>query len=254
MEANVYILECLSNLHMGSGDVNYSVIDLEVQRDAVSGEPTMNASGVKGAIRDFCVKSGMKEDDIVRIFGGKDKDKKDVQGSCQFFSGDLLARPVRVSEGVDSYALATTRELIEDFLNKLSAFGYRDLFGENDIPDLKDKVICGRPNTFVEGEQAEKGESKLLSAILGTDKWALMNPQQLQAIDLPTQAHNVLENGQSKNLWYEEYVPHKSIFGLLVVSPDAVLDAAINNRVIQFGAGFSTGNGFMKLTKYLKEV
>lgn len=54
MSAKLYRLTCLTNLHMGSGEANYEVIDLEVERDPVLGEPTMNASGVKGALRDFC--------------------------------------------------------------------------------------------------------------------------------------------------------------------------------------------------------
>ena len=51
MTANIYLLECLTNLHVGSGEVNYNIVDNEVERDVVTNYPTINSSGVKGALR-----------------------------------------------------------------------------------------------------------------------------------------------------------------------------------------------------------
>ena len=59
-------------------------------------------------------------------------------------------------------------------------------------------------------------------------------------------------DGISKNLWYEQYVPHESVFGLMVIAPDgdtAFEDAISQKPVVQFGAGATTGNGFIKLEK-----
>ena len=43
----------MTNMHVGNGDVNYNIIDNEVEKDPVTGYPTINASGVKGALREF---------------------------------------------------------------------------------------------------------------------------------------------------------------------------------------------------------
>ena len=53
MTANLYFIKCLTNLHVGSGDVNFNIIDEEIEKDPVTGYPTINASGVKGALRQF---------------------------------------------------------------------------------------------------------------------------------------------------------------------------------------------------------
>ena len=46
-------MKCITNLHAGNGDVNYNIVDNEVERDPIFGYPTVNASGVKGALREF---------------------------------------------------------------------------------------------------------------------------------------------------------------------------------------------------------
>ena len=49
-------MKCLTNMHVGDGEENYSIIDKMVERDPVTKYPTVNASGVKGALREFCQK------------------------------------------------------------------------------------------------------------------------------------------------------------------------------------------------------
>ena len=262
MKVNVYQLKCLTNLHMGSGDINYSVIDLEVERDPVTGEPTMNASGVKGAIRDFfekncadyikaggkcseCMKHGKAaECDICRIFGSTESN-----GEYKFFSGDLLGRPVRVTAGKDAYAIATTPTLINSFVDKVNALAGTVVL-KNDIPAVGTKS-SGCDADAVEGMSGlQVASSALLTKLLG-DKWVVGDDGWLKTIGLPVVAHNVLnEKKKSKSLWFEEYVPHESVFGLIVMSTDDKLDAVIANKpVIQFGAEASTGCGYVQLTK-----
>jgi len=53
MNVHVYKYTCLTNLHVGSGDINYNIVDNEVERDPVTGLPMIHASGVKGALREY---------------------------------------------------------------------------------------------------------------------------------------------------------------------------------------------------------
>lgn len=262
MRMEFYRLKCLTNLHMGSGSTNYSVIDLEVERDPVLREATMNASGVKGALRDACEERVFSLDTeeeknkslktIEKMFGSKENG--DIPGSCKFFSGDLLARPVRVSKGKGSYALATSPQQLKFVVSKLNAFGIGNLQAD-EIPviDKEEFVFTGQSYEEIEGIRAEKKESKLIETLLGTKNWVLMPDEYLRFIKLPVLAHNVLKDGKSDNLWYEEVVPHQSIFGLLIGYPDhsdmSLQTLLGKDPVVQFGAGASTGCGFIKMQK-----
>ena len=115
------------------------------------------------------------------------------------------------------------------------------------------KVSCDCAK--VEGYNAEKVSSDAgMEWLLGTDRYAVMSSDMLRSIALPVVAHNVLENGQSKNLWYEEYVPHKSVFGLIVGRPnedDKFAEILEKSPVVQFGAEASTGCGYVSMTKVI---
>ena len=47
-----YIIRTKTNLHAGSGDTNFGIVDKQVQRDSISNLPIINSSSLKGAIRD----------------------------------------------------------------------------------------------------------------------------------------------------------------------------------------------------------
>ena len=47
-----YIIKTKTNLHAGSGDTNFGIVDNQVQRDTISNIPVINSSSLKGAIRD----------------------------------------------------------------------------------------------------------------------------------------------------------------------------------------------------------
>ena len=252
MKASFYRLTCLTNLHVGSGETNYNIVDLEVERDAVLGEPTINASGVKGALRDACEEwAGTDEEKIKMIthaFGSRNSGE--TKGSYKFFSGDLLARPVRVSGGSGSYVLATTPDLINHFIRKLHALGLGAKYTEID-PFQANQVFTGTDCVEIEGYAARRSENAVIEQLIGAN-WALMNAETLRSIDLPVMAHNVLSDGKSDNFWYEEVVPHESVFGLLIIADTeySLIDQMLADRkVVQFGAGASTGNGFMTMEK-----
>lgn len=257
MNYTIYRLDCLTNLHMGGSDANYDVIDLQVERDPVLGEPTMNASGVKGALRDHCeVNAPNRKSEITEIFGTRNGGEQ--QGSYAFFGADLLARPVRASCCDAAWLLATTPDLISSFVNKLRALGI-DIKGQ--LPSVAEsctvKVSCHCKT--VEGldtkplsDEEKAAYQPIMKLLLNTDKYVIMSSDMLRSIALPVVAHNVLENAISKNLWYEEYVPHKSVFGLIVGRPgekDIFNEIIRTAPVVQFGAEASTGCGYVRMTK-----
>ena len=52
MKTELYKITTLSNLHVGSGDINFDVIDNQVQRDSITNLPNINSSSLKGAFRE----------------------------------------------------------------------------------------------------------------------------------------------------------------------------------------------------------
>ena len=67
---------------------------------------------------------------------------------------------------------------------------------------------------------------------------------------LPVIARNYLENGESKNLWYEELVPHESVFWFMVIGEEKDVETfhkAVDGKVVQFGGNASLGCGLCRV-------
>lgn len=233
MAAIIVYLECITNMHVGNGDVNYNIIDNEVERDAVTGYPTINSSGVKGALREYFVKNGAAQGDIDKIFG------KDKGGELKFLNADIIALPVRASAGEAAYYLISTGEAINRQQEKELLF-------------LKSESIYS-PTQIKPGRQAEGIELHKSIRFMEKDIY-LLTDDEFRKISLPVLARNKLDDGKSVNLWYEEVVPYRSLFSFAVLCEDAskaVLDLfieTVNNKVIQFGGNASIGYGLCKVT------
>ena len=114
MIAKMIKLECITNLHVGNGEVNYNIIDNEVERDPVTGHPTINSSGVKGALREYFVKNSLAYVD--ELFGAEGKgDKPSSPGQLKVLCADMIAMPVRASKGEEAFYMVTTAAMLEKF-------------------------------------------------------------------------------------------------------------------------------------------
>lgn len=80
----------------------------------------------------------------------------------------------------------------------------------------------------------------------------ILKPEIFKEIDLPIVARNQLEDGLSNNLWYEEIVPHESIFYFAIMCPDNCknfekFDEELRSDIVRFGGGASIGYGYCKI-------
>ena len=263
---HVYRIECITNLHVGSGDVNYNIIDNEVERDPVTGYPVVHSSGLKGALREYFSAKKDLSFDITDIFGQEPVRKKSEAdstgsnskaikpGSYKFMDANLLARPMRVSGQIASITVISERS-VNDFIRRMNLFGI-DKFGCELIEPL---VFPESINflTNVGGINSIEGEEfaalpkhaadiiNRLSEIIGSD-YAVV--KDFNDYDLPVVARNYLEDGESKNLWYEEIVPHDSIFYTVIMTPDSQMQLDLS-EIIQIGGHASIGCGFTKFSK-----
>jgi CRISPR-associated protein Cmr4 len=259
MEAHIFRVKCLTNLHVGSSDTNYSIVDNEVERDPVLQEPTIHASGIKGALRAHCEAKLQQDakDAIVDIFGSEpganaDPTKPTTPGSYKFFSASMLARPLRVTKGEASYILSSTPEIIEAFLGLVEGLGGGQFGDINiaEIPTPGEKFYTANAADVLRIENTEATDCPALAPLgklFGGKPFALT--KSLRDYALPVLARNQLEKGISQNLWYEELVPHQSVFYFAVLVPkdDKHFDAfkkCVEGTTVQLGGNASIGYGY----------
>ena len=265
---HLYKIECLTNLHVGSGEVNYSIVDNEVEKD-INGYPVIHSSGLKGALREHAEKVQFRintppdekikfdKDKVEAIFGQTAGSDTVKPGSYKFFDGNIISRPMRVS-GINTMASISvfTLESINRFLKTASVFGL-DLFGG--ITHIDDSLInfsqsdfvSNVSGIFIEGVKADvlsqqsQDVLKNLSKVIG-EKYAIV--KDFNVYSLPVIARNYLENGISKNRWYEEVVPHGRVFYTLIITPEEQNELDMS-EIKQIGGHSSIGYGFTSFTE-----
>ena len=255
---NAYLITCLTNLHVGSGGANYGVVDNLVQRDSITDMPTINASSLKGALREFfMVKWGESDDKLDYIFGpdltrSSSSKKEPGVGHYKFFSADLLVLPVRSNK--KPFFRATSRMLVDTINEKAISLTGRTLIRgkycdvSNGHPKIKEPV-----GTRLEDWDAKVDANLEVSEWMGSDV-AVFDDDTFKVLarKLPVIARNYLENGVSKNLWYEEIVPRESRFVFFVARTNKYaddFDQELNGAIVQIGANASIGYGFCKIGK-----
>lgn len=227
MKTYLWQITAKTNLHVGNeNSTSYGIIDKAVQRDVLTGLPCINASSLKGAINEFCISGGMRPEERVEIFGsdktGKQEPKK---GNAIFYDAQILFLPVQDDNNLFTYA--TSEAVLKHMESRLELFGIKNL----------------NPNVF-----KVAGNSGYSEDWQRDDFSSLCSDE-----NLPIIARNVLENGQSKNLWYEQVIPAETIFYAVIQEPDTpikksggLLAEAIKNKIIQIGANATIGYGYCK--------
>jgi CRISPR-associated protein Cmr4 len=257
---HLFRITCLTNMHVGSGETNYSVIDNEIERDPVlDNVPVINASSLKGALREHCELHLDDKDTITHIFGtppgAAAEGNTSLPGQYKFFSANLLLRPLRDTSTESpaknrSYVLATTKEILECYDVLAQELGYSDTA----------LSTGGNGESYaVEGKLLPSIENADIQTLAGPDSGPIVLAKSMKAYPFPVLARNQLDKGISKNLWYEEIVPHTSRFYFFVLIPDdgehySSFKAAITGNVVQIGGNASIGEGYCRIEEVIEEV
>ncbi len=256
METALYKIEALTNMHVGSGDANYGVIDNLVQRDVVTNHPTINGSSLKGAVKEFFEKKWGKDTKLNEIFGSNDNN-----ADYRFLSANLLAIPMRSNK--KAYFLATCPAIIEQFNQDKTNFGFTsnlDAFIKYQPKQDEPIVFTSDTNDLlVENFGSFKMETPPgdCSVFKTCDNLIILNDEDFKELvddfNLPVVARNKV--GENKNLWYEQIVPSKSLFYFVVLHNNKNFDGDNGfNKVLQsdnvhIGANATVGYGFTKISK-----
>lgn len=258
---NAYFIECITNMHVGSGDANYGVVDKLIQRDPVTGYPTIHSSSLKGALREYFEGAWGKDSEKVnKIFGREAKDGKDsTSGDYKFFGADLIAIPVR--SNYKQFALTLSPELIKLANHTSNLLTGKDIINK---PGTENCLYVKNPkpeyDVYFEDYRFEVKDLQALLKNSGinsfNDRYAYADDEKFRDLikNLPVIARNQLDSGVSKNLWYEEVVPHHSVFITFVTTTSDLLkefedELLKEGATIQIGGNASVGYGISKFHK-----
>jgi len=232
----VFRLQALTNLHPGGGDSFYGAVDKLVQRDPTTRRPTIHSHSLKGALREFfeqepgLAKGSEEQKKFVKhVFGSSVSGEAAAaeQGKYRFFSADLLAVPVpdENPNSTDTFHLETSDAVWKSFSAKINHLGDKTWTAAN----LKAAFQENIPSFDPTGKNFKMASD-----------------------ELPVVARNQLDNGESQNLWYEELVPHQSIFGFVVQAENDAnqkkFTEDLHGKVVQIGANATVGYGYCLLT------
>lgn len=247
-----YIIKTKTNLHVGSGDTNFGIIDKEVQRDSITHLPIINSSSLKGAIKDHFSFELAQTNDLPigdtqvkpfvfsTIFGDEQKnlDEDDVktysklpkQGLVKFVDAKLLFLPLRSNKKPFFHVTSlATLQAAQEFLKSFDI----TLELDNIATNGKSVVISDEAATVEDVEcQAIQADCSKIQKIFGIKNLAIFNEEDFnEAVsNLPVIARNKLNNGKSENLWYEEIVPRESIFFTLFCYYNNLDDSSPDSR------------------------
>lgn len=269
MEQAVYTIRTITNLHMGDIGSAVNIIDKSVQKDAVTEYPTIYATSLKGALRNAAAlynaaqTQNEEKINLQNVFGDTNADGA-WKGKYRFNDAHLLFYPIRSDRR--PYYLAVSPMLLEQALQIMEIAGNECAI--KIIKAFKDKeqretdklyvggvtknVLVGNISVGVnENDDAVKNLLGLFNIENEPGLLYLSDQEMSEHLEqLPVIARNQLNNGISANLWYEEFVPRKTVFLTLISREceDTGFDKMLKEP-FQMGANATVGYGLSVMQK-----
>lgn len=132
-KAKPFIIKTITPLHVGSGQ-DLGIVDMPIQRERHTSYPKIEASGLKGSIRENFRNNGKAKEDVDIIFGPEKSG--DHAGALGFTDARILLFPVKSAKGV--FAWVTSSKVLKRFNKEMEMVGHSYNF---DITNL-DKGSC----------------------------------------------------------------------------------------------------------------
>ena len=177
-------------------------------------------------------------------------DFKKILSTLSKYRGRVYKNYFFFLSGILKISVKAAVKMFSSVAKKLVILGSDEL--EKSKFDFKGcEFITTESNIFIEGEKtavfSEDNKNVLakFKDVLG-EHYAVVN--NFDHYPLPVLARNYLEDGKSKNLWYEEVVPHGSVFYTIIITPDET-NALNMEEIKQIGGHASIGCGFTRFIK-----
>lgn len=249
-KAEIFFLIAETPLHPGSGS-ELGVVDLPIQRERHTGFPKIEASGLKGCIRE----TWNRKECLTLLFGPEPESEKGSEhaGALIFTDARILLFPVKSIRGV--FGWITCPSILERFKKDLEIAGISHDFHKLKVDELKvkeDKAVVPEGtelllnrNKLVLEEYAFNGEEndgvKALAESLAdkifssesTEYWKEKLKKNLVILsddvfrdfvetstEIIARTRIDVKTGTVKKgaLWYEEYLPQDTVLYFLVMA------------------------------------
>jgi CRISPR-associated protein Cmr4 len=283
--ARPLFLHCLSPLHAGTGsDLGY--IDLPIQREKHTGFPKVEASSLKGALRevfeedrdiDYPTSSQKIKVKVgVDLAFGPDNDKGESHaGALGFTDARLLLFPVKSLKGI--FAWVTCPRVLEKF--KAELLLCNDTKDKKELKDLADKIpTSGIENTIsdlgtlgISGKVVLEEYAFTLTASQTVKDFAdelnkhlqleglnqrliiLKNDEFTDFVKLHTEVISRIvlnDKGTTDNLFNEEFLPAESVLYSLVLASPIFKEKDADKGIFKENGGIE--KDYQKLMKYFE--
>jgi CRISPR-associated protein Cmr4 len=269
MAATFYLITAQTNIHPGSGDVNYGIIDKLVQRDALTDLPCIYSQSVKGSLREHFEGLNQFDGGFMDVVFGKtnkkngktkimDKDEG-KSGDFIFMQANLLSIPIRSND--KPYYEVTSVGILKDLAATMVQTGFKKSDDE-----LITKLKAFTPNATISLNGRVKLEDKTVEIESLSNDLTSFSLNNIVILDdttfkeltdnhhLPVIARNHLENGQSSNLWYEQILPRQTKFYVPIFQTNTEgsrfeTEVQSAGKLIQIGANATVGYGYCSFKK-----
>lgn len=200
MDAKTYILYVYTEtpLHAGTG-TGLGAVDLPIQREKHTTYPIIQASGMKGALRDTAELPWRRSDEgqaLIKSIFGSDSDNREIIHASAMSPSDarILLFPVRALNGV--FVWVTSPTVLERFKQETDVPGLPDVLslGKDDPALVSDKNLLIQGQIMLEEFTYPAQEDGLAQA------WAKTIADSLY--------------GDSQSFWYKRLLSH------FVILPD----------------------------------
>jgi len=228
----------VSPIHAGSGAAT-STVDLPIQRERHTNWPHIQASGVKGAMRDHYRKfAGEKQNQTINFIFGSDKDNDkgkdgfdgDHPGAIAVSDAKLLAFPMR--SNIAPFVWVTCPAILKRLKNDLDFAKFPSIY---ETPAVNgdaavnlagiDKDVVVLEDAVVKIDRAINGQSiKLPEGFPSLEKFLLISDEMFGycvscCTEIQTQIKISSKTGtvdESTGLWYQELLPSDTLLYSIV--------------------------------------
>lgn len=279
-KANILFLIAETPMHAGSGD-SLGIVDLPIQRERHTSFPKIEASSLKGSMREhFERKLGVNNTQILAAFGDEGQGGESSKAGCLGFTdARLLLFPVKSMKGV--FAWITCPKIIAKLNEELKLAGVNESFnidkgnlvaGDNNLIVNNDKIILEEYTFEVEGNEEVKKlgiflknnlfgqtDSSYFAQKLEKDIVVLEDDDFRDFVNLSTEVitrtkiDNETGTVAEGALFTEEYLPAESImYSLVFFAPEFVEKNTekifkTEDEVEKFFSGFVCNNPIMQI-------
>lgn len=278
-EKRLCVLYALTPVHAGSGQA-LKAVDLPIQRERHTFWPTVQASGIKGALRDWCEKAWPNPDLAEKVFGKAGESGSNWAGAVTVTDAKILLFPARsnISPFVHVTSPAVLKRLKDDLeILELNLPDVPNTSGPEKFIPLKGD-FSSRTSVILEdilvtkdGKVSDEWSKRISGFIPETEKVILVSDDvfsYLVRTATEVQAHIAIDDatGSTKegSLRYQEYLPADSVLYFLAFFSDVransgekasdVVELVSEKGVsthIQIGGDFTLGKGICKV-KWIK--